>query len=99
MLDSDKNIEDFILLSDAAEGSPYSQEYLSLLARRGKLEAKKIGRNWYTTQKSLDEYLISQGLQIVIPKTASGLSAKKRTVSKKELILLNTSPKINPLKP
>lgn len=33
------------------------------------------------------------------PSTVPNKISKKRTVSKKELILLNTSPKINPLKP
>lgn len=40
----------------AAEGSPYSQEYLSLLARTGRLEAVKRGRNWYTTRQAVDAY-------------------------------------------
>ena len=43
-------------LSEAAKGTPYSQEYLSLLARTGRLEASKRGRNWYTTQRALEEY-------------------------------------------
>ena len=53
--------EIWILLRDASQGTPYSQEYLSLLARKGRLEAIKRGRNWYTTRKALDEYLRSVG--------------------------------------
>lgn len=52
--------EDFIPLSEAAKISPYSQEYLSLLARKGKLESIKIKRNWVTTRKALKEYIDSQ---------------------------------------
>jgi len=37
-----------MLLRDACVGTPYSQEYLSLLARLGRIEAVKKGRNWYT---------------------------------------------------
>lgn len=48
--------EHWILLSQAAEGTPYSQEYLSLLARQGRIEAIKRGRNWLTTRKAVKEY-------------------------------------------
>jgi len=48
--------ETWIPLREAAEGSPYSQEYLSLLARKGRLEAIKRGRNWYTTRKAIEAY-------------------------------------------
>jgi hypothetical protein len=55
---------DFIPIAKAALGTPYSQEYLSLLARRGKLTAKKIGRNWYTTSAAVAEYLRKQQLAL-----------------------------------
>jgi len=48
--------DQWILLSKAAEGTTYSQEYLSLLARQGRIEAIKRGRNWYTTRKAVKEY-------------------------------------------
>lgn len=48
--------EHWIPLSQAAEGTPYSQEYLSLMARQGRIEAIKRGRNWYTTRKAVKEY-------------------------------------------
>lgn len=37
--------------------SPYSQEYISLLARQGKIDAHKEGRNWFTTKKAIDNYI------------------------------------------
>ena len=46
----------WILLREAAIGTAYSQEYLSLLARTGKLEAIKRGRNWYTTRQAVQAY-------------------------------------------
>lgn len=49
----------WIPLREAASGSPYSQEYLSLLARNGRLEAIKRGRNWFTTRKAVQEYIQS----------------------------------------
>ena len=48
--------EIWILLRNAAEGTPYSQDYLSLLARKGRLEAIKQGRNWYTTRLAVQAY-------------------------------------------
>lgn len=46
-------------LSEASKITPYSQEYLSLLARKGALGAYKKGRNWVVTKKELDRYLRS----------------------------------------
>ncbi|MEW5989459.1 MAG: Fic family protein [Chloroflexota bacterium] len=51
--------ETWIPLREAAAGTPYSQEYLSLLARRGRLEAIKRGRLWYTTRQAVAAYLNS----------------------------------------
>lgn len=48
--------EKWIPLREAAKDTSYSQEYLSLLARKGRLEAIKRGRNWYTTRKAVQEY-------------------------------------------
>lgn len=46
----------WISLAQAAEGTPYSQEYLSLLARKGRLEAIKRGRVWLTTRQAVADY-------------------------------------------
>ena len=51
-----RNNSIYLSLQDAAEISPYSQEYLSLRARQGKLKAIKLGRNWVTTKEWLQEY-------------------------------------------
>ncbi|HDQ72320.1 MAG TPA: Fic family protein [Chloroflexi bacterium] len=48
--------DEWILLRTAAEDTPYSQEYLSLLARKGRLEAIKRGRVWYTTRRAVAAY-------------------------------------------
>ena len=51
--------DEWIPLRQAAEGTRYSQEYLSLLARKGRLEAVKRGQTWYTTRNAVDAYLAS----------------------------------------
>lgn len=47
----------FLSLAEASKLAPYSQEYLSLLARRGVIAATKMGKNWYLTQRDLEDYL------------------------------------------
>lgn len=37
--------------------SYYGQEYISLLARQGKIDAHKEGRNWFTTKKAIEDYM------------------------------------------
>ena len=35
----------------------YGQEYISLLARQGKIDAHKEGRNWFTTKQAIENYI------------------------------------------
>jgi len=46
-----------LTLKEAAELSPYSEDYLGLLARRGRVAAFKKGSRWMITKDELDEYL------------------------------------------
>lgn len=39
------------------ESVPYGQEYISLLARQGKIDAYKEGRNWLTTKEAVENYI------------------------------------------
>jgi Fic family protein len=52
-----KENEEYVPLSELAEASPLSQEYLSLLARKGRIDAQKLGRNWLSTKKAVQEYM------------------------------------------
>ena len=51
--------ERLIPLKEIADFSTYSQEYLSLRARQGKLDAVKIENIWYSSKHALREYLKS----------------------------------------
>jgi len=53
----EKSPSGFISLKEATRYCRYSQEYLLLRARRGKLKAVKIGRNWVTKKEWVKEYL------------------------------------------
>lgn len=48
--------DELLPLRELAKDSPYSQEYLGLRARQGKLAAVKIGKVWHTSKKALKEY-------------------------------------------
>ena len=51
---------DLLSIGEAAKLTPYSADYLSLLARQGRLPAAKIARNWLTTRKAILSYLQEQ---------------------------------------
>ncbi len=59
MNETSSNLE-LLSLKDAAELTPYSADYLNLLARKGKLKARKIGRDWLITKADLFDYLRKQ---------------------------------------
>ncbi len=56
------NDTDFQKISDIVSepNTPYGQEYVSLLARTGKIDAYKEGRNWYTTKEAIDDYILTR---------------------------------------
>lgn len=54
---------ELLSLKDASELTPYSADYLNLLARKGKLRARKIGRDWLVTKPDLFEYLKKQHIE------------------------------------
>ena len=58
------NDTQYISLNKAIKYCNYSQEYLSLRARQGKLKAIKIGRNWVTKKEWIKEYLALNGNEI-----------------------------------
>lgn len=51
------NKQGYITLSEATKYCDYSLEYLSLLARKGKLPAVKLNRNWMTTREAIENYI------------------------------------------
>lgn len=55
--------DELIPLGVIAQNTPYSQEYLSLRARQGVLDAVKIKKTWHTSRRALDKYLALHGKQ------------------------------------
>jgi uncharacterized membrane protein YraQ (UPF0718 family) len=47
---------EYISLKAAQKYCRYSQDYLKLRARQGKLKALKIGRNWVTMKEWVEDY-------------------------------------------
>ena len=51
------SLDELITLSEASRISGLSHDHLRRLAGRGDLKAKKMGRDWVTTERSVKEYL------------------------------------------
>jgi len=53
------NNANYIEISNLVEEEElaYGQEYISLLARQGKIDAYKEGRNWLTTKEAIENYM------------------------------------------
>lgn len=52
-----KKREKYWPLSEISKQIPYSAKHLNLLARQGKLEAHKQGRDWLTTKEAVERYM------------------------------------------
>jgi Fic family protein len=60
-IQSSSNPEDRLMpLSELSKHSRFSEKYLNLLTRSGKLEAHKEGRNWLSSQRALKNYLATR---------------------------------------
>ncbi len=53
-------MENLISLKKASQISGYSPDYLGYLIRKKKLGGKRVGRDWFTTEKALTAYLSSK---------------------------------------
>jgi len=60
--------EKFISLTEISKTTPFSAKYLNLLARQGKLEAHKEGRDWLTSKEAVERYLKNRTRQRKISK-------------------------------
>lgn len=58
--DNDYDFQEISNIVSESNELPYSQEYISLLARQGKIDAHKEGRNWFTTKKAIEEYMVNR---------------------------------------
>lgn len=56
------NEKEYIEISNLVKepDMPYGQEYISLLARQGKIDAYKEGRNWLTTKEAVENYILNR---------------------------------------
>lgn len=53
----------YLPLSSISGQTPYSEKYLNLLARQGKIEAHKEGRNWVATMDAVKRYIANRERQ------------------------------------
>jgi hypothetical protein len=57
---TDKDKTRLISLPEAAELYGFHSEYLSQLARKGRLKARKIGKMWVTTPLEMEDFIRSR---------------------------------------
>lgn len=50
-------VSTFLTMTEAAEVSPYSKDYLGGMARRGVIPAFKLDRNWLIAPEASQEYV------------------------------------------
>jgi hypothetical protein len=55
--------DELLSLAEAANLSGLSMNYLRTIAIKGRLRAKKIGRNWVTTMAAIEEYKNSRSMK------------------------------------
>lgn len=55
-----KKKDDLMTLSQAAKSYGYSNDYLRRLAEKGRLGARKLGRNWLTTSEEMETFIGSR---------------------------------------
>jgi hypothetical protein len=60
MSDQTPDKDRLISLPEAAEMYSFSANYLSELARKGRLKAQKIGNSWVTTPADVEAYIRSR---------------------------------------
>lgn len=61
--------DELLTLSQAAEAYGYSGDYLRRLAEKGRLKARKLGRNWLTTSLDVETFIESRERRGVYKKT------------------------------
>ncbi|MDI6050340.1 Fic family protein [Flavobacterium sp. XS2P24] len=56
------NDKEYVAISNLVQepNMPYGQEYISLLARTGKIDAYKEARNWLTTREAVEDYMATR---------------------------------------
>jgi excisionase family DNA binding protein len=50
-------VSEWISVKEAAEYTGYTESHIRHLLRDGLVKGQRFGRDWFTTQKALDEYL------------------------------------------
>lgn len=55
--DGQTTMEDLISLHEASEFCHISESQLRLLVGSGKIWGRKIGRNWVTTRRAVEDYV------------------------------------------
>lgn len=58
-----ESLKKVINLNQAAKMSGYTQDYLGYLIRKGEIKGKKVGREWFTTEDQVKNYIFKRKIQ------------------------------------
>lgn len=58
-----ENLRKVISLHQASLISGYHQDYLSSLIRKNEIRGEKVGRNWFTTEEEIKNYILRQEIR------------------------------------
>ena len=61
--------DDLLTLGEAAQRYSYSPDYFRRLAEKGRLQARKVGRQWLTTVDAVESFLETREERGVYKKT------------------------------
>jgi|CZKX01.1.fsa_nt_gi hypothetical protein len=82
-------------ISQVAKSTPYSATFVRQLARQGKIDAIKIGRDWLTTQQSVLQYIQAQQERHKKALTILQTAERAFLVLTLVLIVFSTTPKVD----
>ena len=60
MSDLDRLTSELISVTEASEISGFTPAYIRRLIRQNRIEGVRIGRNWLTTRRAIQEYLSTE---------------------------------------
>lgn len=79
-----ESLKKIITLKQAAELTGYNQDYLGYLVRNGEIKAKKVGRNWMTTEQEIQSFIFRQKVR------SGNMAVKDFVLSRRRLFAIFT---------
>jgi len=69
-------VTEWISTKEAAEYTGYCEAHLRYLLRKGRVDGRKFGRDWFTTKEALQEYIATNPRPGPKPKDKEGIEKR-----------------------